>query len=157
MSYGQIFKMILTNIQHNYRCTSSTMEHPHISVDMWQSTWMGSFLTDELATVVCMSCHWGHQTSLLKISMNGVTWKTWCMNAKLTEDRNYILELLILKDAWIILMFYISFRSSRSSNIHSSVTTENQTHVHTTFVTGNDPRNKIMTYWQKVTGHPNIN
>jgi hypothetical protein len=47
---------------------------------------------------------------------------------------------------------FVSFRSSLIS-IHSFVTVENQTHVHMTFLTGNDLKNKILKYWHVVTGH----
>jgi hypothetical protein len=42
--------------------------------------------------------------------------------------------------------------SSYISNNHISITVENQTHVHITFLSGNGLRNKILKYWHKVTG-----
>jgi hypothetical protein len=36
----------------------------------------------------------------------------------------------------------------------SSLTAENQTHVHIKFATVNDLRNKVLEYWYKFSGHP---
>jgi hypothetical protein len=53
----------------------------------------------------------------------------------------------MLQDAWMTLMLYVRFKSSWISNIRSSVTFENRTHVHMTFLTGNDLKNKNLKYW----------
>jgi hypothetical protein len=57
-----------------------------------------------------------------------------------------------VEDSWMTLMFYIRFRSSWNPNTCSSITSENQTYIYMTFLTGNDLGNKILKYWH-VTGH----
>jgi hypothetical protein len=46
-------------------------------------------------------------------------------------------------------MFHARFKSSRISNIRTSMTAENGTCVHMVFVTGNDFRNKVLKYYRK--------
>jgi hypothetical protein len=70
------------------------------------------------------------------------------------ERKVYVIEFSMLQDAVMVLMFYVRFRSSRVSNIHSSIAVENRTHGHMTVLTGNGLRNKILKYWREVTGHP---
>jgi hypothetical protein len=90
-------------------------------------------LADGLAIVVGRIGHHGHRTLF-----------SW--NAKLTEERNYTFEFSMLQDALMNLMFYVRFKPFYISNIHSSVTAENRTYVHMTFLTRSDLRNKILKY-----------
>jgi hypothetical protein len=64
-----------------------------------------------------------------------------------------VIAFCVVQDAWMTLKFYVSFKSSWISNIRSSVTVDNRTYIHMTFLTVNDLRHKILKYWHKATGH----
>jgi hypothetical protein len=61
---------------------------------------------------------------------------------KANRKRNYT-ELSILINTPNILHKVLSFPIS---DIHSSITTEKQMHIHTIFLIGNDSRNKVLKY-----------
>jgi hypothetical protein len=76
---------------------------PHISVDTWRSTQMSSSLTDGLVVVVLRIGHCGHRTSLPQISI-----KSMLHERKSNKRRNYIIEFLMLQDAFILNFKYPS-------------------------------------------------
>jgi hypothetical protein len=84
---------------------------------------------------------WSPDLTVL-ISVYGVTWEHWCMNAKQTEERNYLIEFSMPTDAWAVVMFLCRFELSWISNIHGSLTVDNRVRVHMTFLT-EDVKNKI--------------
>jgi hypothetical protein len=98
---------VLNKTKHNYRYTSSVMRHPDISADTWRSTWMMDWLwrSTEFATVVT------------RPPSPRFPWKTWCMNIKYTDE----FQSYKTHESWL-------------STIHSSITIENQTYIHMTFL-----------------------
>lgn len=60
----------------------------------------------------------------------------------------------MLQDAWMALLFYITFRSSWISRIRRPVTADIWTYIHMPFLTGCKPRNYILKQWHKVIGNP---
>jgi hypothetical protein len=121
-----------TYTKHNYRCTSSIMGHPHISIDTWQ--YLNEHIPDRWI------CRGGPQKWPLR-SPDLTPHRFPCLrlhekHGVWTHGKHMIRTTFsTLKNVWITLI-YANLKSHWISDIRSSVTLKNRTHVCMTFWLG---------------------
>lgn len=89
--------------EHNYWCTSSMIEQPNISTDMWCCTWMSRSLTGWLQWSTELAA--SYQTSLCWISHSYM--------------KNMVFKLIMNRwDAWMTVILCCMFHGQTSQNMH---------------------------------------
>jgi len=76
---------------------------------------MSNSLTDGSAVVVCRFGHRGHRISVHSIFMCGVTRRTWCMDARRTQDTNYFSKFSTQQGALMTSQFFARLHFPQSN------------------------------------------